>query len=73
MLCAYLANPVVADRLRTSKYVKAIAIRTSTAAARERHEMTIACPPDTEVISSELKEHIYREEVVIEHTVSNNL
>lgn len=72
-ISAYFAIPVMADRVRTSKYVKAIAIKTSTAAARARDEMTKPCPPDTEVINSELKEYSYREETVGEHSHPNNL
>lgn len=47
----YLPNGVAA-RLRRSKNVRKMAIRTSIPAATERHTAARFCPPDAEVLGS---------------------
>jgi len=69
---AYLENPV-AVRSRTSKNVKMMAIRTSTATATQRDEEIISCPPNGEVISSGHGTNAYYEERSIEHKEVNNV
>ena len=64
-LCTYLANPVV-SRLRTSMYVRKMAIITSTPAATDKDTVSALCSPDTEVFGSGYKTYPYHKCMVIE-------
>lgn len=65
---AYPVNPVVVVPLRRSKNIMKIAIRTSTPAEIERHEMPRSCPPSAEVVGSKQETYAYPEVMVIEHS-----
>ena len=72
MAHAYPEYAVVV-RFRKSKNVKVTVVRTSIPAATARAEVTIACPPDVEVIGLKCETYTYHEETVTEYKVVNTV
>lgn len=68
----YLAIGVAA-RLRRSKNVRKMAIKTSIPAATVRHTVAMFCAPDGKVFDSEHKTYPYRKVIVAELDGRNNL